>query len=463
MKPSLQVALGQQLRLTPQLRQAIHLLQLSGAELEQEIADAVESNPLLDWDETPPEPQPDARDTDGGEGPHAAADDRDVEWDGGAQGSTRGGDADGIRDDPAAGETLHDHLLWQLHLGTFSPRDRGIGAALVDAIDDDGYLREALPVVAAATGLQPRPTLGEVSTVLHQLQRFDPPGIGARDLGECLRLQLALLPDDTPGTALADDIAGDALERLPRAGIDGLARDLGRDRDEVATAVALLRGLDPRPGARFGDLPAGTYIAPDVVVWRDRGAWRVALAPGARPRVAIHQGYAAMAGDAAGADASYLRGRLQEARWLLKGLQARGDTLLKVMRCVLREQAGFLEFGDQALRPLTLREVASEVGLHESTVSRAVARKYARTPRGTLPLRAFFASGIDTGGGEASSTAVQALIRQLVEAEDPRHPMSDARLAEALKAAGIPVARRTVAKYREALRIPVSAERVRMA
>ncbi|HET8818031.1 MAG TPA: RNA polymerase factor sigma-54 [Xanthomonadaceae bacterium] len=464
MKPSLQVVLGQQLRLTPQLRQAIHLLQLSGAELEQEIADAVESNPLLDWDETSPqEQQPDAAGADGSHDPQAAGDDRGVEWEGGAAGPAHGGDADAARDNTAAGETLHDHLLWQLHLGTFSPRDRAIGAALVDAIDDDGYLREALPVIAAASGLQPPPPLEEVSTMLHQLQCFDPPGIGARDLGECLRLQLALLPDDTPGKALAADIAGDALERLPRAGIEGLARELRRDPGDVATAVALLRGLDPRPGARFGDLPEGTYIAPDVVVWRDRGVWRVALAPGARPRVVIHQAYAALANDSAGADASYLRGRLQEARWLLKGLQARGDTLLKVMRCVLREQSGFLEFGEQALRPLTLREVAGEVGLHESTVSRAVARKYARTPRGTLPLRAFFASGIDTGGGEASSTAVQALIRQLVDAEDPRRPLSDARLADALKAAGIPVARRTVAKYREALRIPVSADRVRMA
>ena len=468
MKPSLQVALGQQLRLTPQLRQAIHLLQLSGAELEQEIAAAVEANPLLDWDESAPEPAADAGAVEAPRGNDAAVDtsttgdEWSADWDG-MTGAPWQGDGDAAQDTVAAGETLQDHLLWQLHLGPLSPRDRTIGAALVDAIDDDGYLREAIPAVAAATGLAPPPTHDEVATVLHRLQCFDPVGVGARDLGECLRLQLALLPEDTPGRELAGEIAGDALRRLPRAGIDGLAAELGRSHDEVAVAVALLRGLDPRPGARFGELPAGTYVAPDVVVWRDRGVWQVALAQGSRPRVAIHQGYAAMADQAAGADASYLRGRLQEARWLLKGLQARGETLLKVMRCVLREQAGFLEFGEQALRPLTLREVAAEVGLHESTVSRAVARKYARTPRGTLPLRAFFASGIDTGGGEASSTAVQAMIRQLVEAEDPRHPLSDARLAEALKAAGVPVARRTVAKYREALRIPVSSERVRMA
>src|SRR5690606_2852528 len=186
-------------------------------------------------------------------------------------------------------------------------------------------------------------------------------------------------------------------------------------------------------------------------------------APGAQPRVALHAGYAALAAGATGTDGGYLRERLQEARWLLKGLQARGETLLKVMDRVLREQAGFLEFGEQALRPLTLREVAAAIGMHESTVSRAVARKHARTPRGTIPLRAFFSSGIDTGTGEASSTAIQALLRRMVEAEDPRHPLSDARLADALKAAGIPVARRTVAKYREILGIPGSPDRVRMA
>ena len=454
MKPSLQVALGQQLRLTPQLRQAIHLLQLSGAELEQEIAAAVEANPLLDWDETPPEPSADAGD------PQEV---REPDWETGATAPWQGNGAESAQDNAAAGETLHDHLLWQLHLGQFTARDRAIGVALIDAIDDDGYLREALDVVAAATGLHPPPTQGETGTVLHRLHCFDPVGVGARDLGECLRLQLALLPDDTPGRArqalqrVARDVPGQ------RAGVDGLARELGRDPAEVATAVALLRSLDPRPGARFGELPADSYVAPDVVVWRDRGLWQVALARGAQSRVGLHQGYAAMADHAAGADAGYLRGRLQEARWLLKGLQARGETLLKVMQCVMRHQAGFLEFGDQALRPLTLREVAAEVGLHESTVSRAVARKYARTPRGTLPLRAFFSSGVDTGDGEASSTAIQALIRRLVAAEDPRRPLSDARLADALKAAGVPVARRTVAKYREALRIPVSAERQRMA
>ena len=205
-------------------------------------------------------------------------------------------------------------------------------------------------------------------------------------------------------------------------------------------------------------------MSPDVVIWRQQGMWRVALSDSMRPRVSIHRGYEGMIRHASASDASYLKGHLQEARWLLKSLEARGDTLLKVTRCLLHQQAGFLEFGDSALRPLTLREVAAEVGLHESTVSRAIARKYARTPRGTIPLRGFFASGIDTGGGgEASSTAIQSMIRKLIDAENPRKPLSDARLADTLKTAGIPVARRTVAKYREAMGIASSQDRVRMA
>ena len=199
------------------------------------------------------------------------------------------------------------------------------------------------------------------------------------------------------------------------------------------------------------------------MIWRQHGLWQVALADGMRPRISIHRGYEGMIRHASSADASYLRGHLQEARWLLKSLQARGDTLLKVARCLLQQQAAFLEFGDTALRPLTLREVAVEVGLHESTVSRAVARKYARTPRGTMPLRSFFASRIDTGtGGATSSTAIQAMIRQLIDGENPRKPLSDARLAESLKSSGVPVARRTVAKYREAMSIPSSQDRMRI-
>jgi len=467
MKQRLAPAMQQHLVLTPQLRQAIRLLQLSAVELEAEVAEAVASNPLLDWqdpasgDDGAPDAMPGTEPP--ADDPPAGPDDR---WDADEaaplpSGSRRADENEG--DTPAAEETLQDHLLWQLHLNHFSPRDTRLGIALVEAIGDDGYLREDLD--ALAEGLRPDldATRDDLLPVLHRIQQFDPVGVGARDLGECLRLQLQALPADTPGRATALAIADGPLPQLPRLGIPGLCATLGCTPEAADTAVQLLRTLEPRPGARYGALPAGSYVTPDCVVWRQQGQWRVALAGGALPRVALQQDYQRLLARASGSDADYLRGHLQEARWLLKGLAARADTLLRVVRRLVDEQAAFLDFGPQALRPLTLRDVAAALGLHESTVSRAIARKYVRTPRGTLALRDFFASGIDTdGGGSTSSTAIQDRIRQLVAAEDPRKPLSDARLAATLKAEGVPVARRTVAKYREALRIPASHERVRI-
>lgn len=461
--------------MTPQLRQAIRLLQMSTAELEVEITQAVESNPLLDWTEDAPaaggeEGPPAEANGDGQETRHDDERPSDDDWapDEGPWATSGGGSFDD--DDPgsaaervAEADTLRDHLLWQLHLSHLSPRDRRIGSALIDALEEDGYLREPLAGIAEALKPDLDVDEDEINVVLHQLQRFDPVGVGARSLGECLRLQLTVLGDDTPGKALAMRIADGPLDRLPRSGVAGIAAELKQPVAEVETAVALLRTLDPKPGAQIGELGSDTYVVPDCVVWRQRGVWRAALAGNTLPRIGIHRGYEQMIRQCGESDAGYLKGQLQEARWLLKSLEARGETLLKVTRCLIREQAGFLEFGEQALRPLTLREVAGEVGLHESTVSRAIARKYVRTPRGTLPLRAFFASGIDTeGGGEASSTAIQAMIRRLIEQENPRKPLSDAKLADLLKASGVPVARRTVAKYREALHILSSHERVRL-
>lgn len=473
MKPRLSPALRQQLVLTPQLRQAIRLLQLSASELETEVAEALATNPLLDWaedgvplstgpapadaDDAPPEPAQELERLD----EHW---DRDGEpWQqriGPASDDDEFGEA-GERADAA--ETLRDHLLWQLHLGHFSRRDAGIGLAVIDAIDDDGYLRDDLDAIVEALPADLHAGRSDVQRVLSRIQQFDPVGVGARDLGECLCLQLRALPVDTPGRALAMEVAASALARLPKIGLDGLCAELDCAREEASAAVQLLRSLDPRPGSQHGELPAGTYVVPDCVIWRQHGLWRVALSGGAMPRIAIQRNYEQMIRHASSGDAEYLRGRLQEARWLIKGLESRADTLLRVVRCLVREQAAFLEFGAQALRPLTLRRVAAELELHESTVSRAIARKYVRTPRGTIPLRDFFASGIGTeDGGSTSSTAIQNMIRRLVAGEDPRKPLSDARLADTLKAEGVPVARRTVAKYREALHIPASHERVRI-
>ncbi|GAB3057121.1 RNA polymerase factor sigma-54 [Stenotrophomonas tumulicola] len=484
MKTRLQTSLGQQLVMTPQLRQAIRLLQMSSVELDAELAEAVETNPLLDWDDTaealpgdaPAEPgtgpddsAPDAFAHDEGQAPSPQADDdwapAEVDWSGGGSGGSFDDDDLGSAAERVAEpETLADHLLWQLHLSPLSARDRSIGAALIDALEDDGYLRE--PLSGIAETLLPAIHAGddEILTVLHQIQRFDPVGIGARSLGECLQLQLDVLPADTPALALARVIAGGPLERLPRSGVAGIAHELKQPMADVEAAVALLRSLDPRPGTQIAPFSQDTYVVPDVVIWRQNGIWRAALASHAGPKVVIHRGYEQMIRHCGEADAGYLKAQLQEARWLLKGLEARGETLLRVVHSLLHQQAGFLEFGAQALRPLTLREIAGELGLHESTVSRAIARKHVRTPRGTIPLRAFFASGIDTdGGGEASSTAIQSMIRRLIDDENPRKPLSDAKLADLLKTSGIPVARRTVAKYREAMNISASHERVRIA
>lgn len=475
MKARLQTSMGQSLVMTPQLRQAIRLLQMSSTELELELVEAVETNPLLEWAEN-------AETGDGEDAPPATSDDAPVDpaqgdinsegedWDGddedwssGRSGSFDDDGENGEREQAADGDTLADHLLWQLHLSHLSSRDRAIGVALIDALDEDGYLREPLSSIAQTLLPGVRAGEDEITAVLRQIQRFDPAGVGARSLGECLLLQLDALPAGTAGIALARRIADGPLERLPRAGIAGIAQELRQPADAVEEAVQLLRSLDPRPGKQLGELSSDTYVVPDCVVWRQRGVWRCALAGHAGPRVVINRGYEQLIRRCGNADASYLRAQLQEARWLLKSLEARGETLLRVMNSLLHHQAGFLEFGEQALRPLTLREIASELELHESTISRAIARKYVRTPRGTLPLRAFFASGIDTeGGGEASSTAIQSMIRTLIDAENPRKPLSDAKLAEMLKTDGIPVARRTVAKYREAMNISASHERVRI-
>lgn len=476
MKPQLQTSLGQNLVMTPQLQQAIRLLQMSAAELDAELADAVESNPLLDWTEHASDEQATATtpgpstsdDTNAHAGDTPAPPEADWGPDDGEVWYQRVGPANTdsdreLSEQVADSESLLDHLLWQLHLSHLSPRDRHIAVVLIESMDDDGYFRESLVSVAETLAPELLVDEDEVVAVLRQVQRFDPVGIGARDLSECLALQLQHVDDATPGRELALALARDSLDRLPRVGAAGLATELKLAPAEVETAVELLRSMDPRPGAGIGSIAEDTYIAPDIVIWRQHGIWHVALSDSIRPRIGIHRGYENMIRHAGTADASYLKGHLQEARWLLKSLEARGVTMLKVARCLIRQQAGFLEFGAAALRPLTLREVAAEIGMHESTVSRAVARKYARTPRGTIPLRAFFASGIDTGsGGEASSTAIQVMIRELIDAENPRKPLSDARLAETLKAAGVPVARRTVAKYREAIGIASSQERVRM-
>ena len=481
MKPALQLKLGQHLTLTPQLRQAIRLLQLSSIELEAEITAALESNPLLERPEDA-EPVPEAA-ADGGDAeadrsePEPVAETKsesaeeeyaaEPDWpeDDFGSGASKGSGDDGERENVvgAITEDLQDHLLWQLNLTPMSERDRNIGVALIEAIGEDGYLSESLEAIQSCLRPQIEAGLDEIEAVLHRVQRFDPLGVAARNLAESLAVQLSAFdPEDTPALALAQQLAGQHLEALAKLGPDKLAAQLGVEPDEMHAAVALVRSLDPRPGAQISSQPA-EYVTPDAYAYRHNGVWRVGLAPGCRPQLGINRHYESLIARASKGDAAYLRGQLQEARWLIKSLLTRADTVQRVAACIVKHQTGFLEHGPEAMRPLVLREVAEELGLHESTISRVTTRKYLHTPRGTYEFKHFFSSSLATvDGGSASSTAIQAMIKRLIDQEDPRRPLSDAKLADDLKGAGITVARRTVAKYREAMNIPSSNERQRL-
>lgn len=490
MKPGLQFRLNQQLTLTPQLQQAIRLLQLSQLELEAELRQIAESNPLLEFaddnpdnlegDERESEPPMDAipassssssssSDTvDDAEAPEWG----DVERDGGsddpvdfslsgASSRNNNADEDGFEPQSAAQETLQEHLLWQLNLTHMSARDRTIATVLIDALNPDGYLTESMESLIAALPTDVRATEAEVEYVRHMLQRFDPTGVASIDLRDCLRVQLEQFDADTPQRELALRIVDAELELLARNDIARLARKLRVSEDDTAAAAVLIRSLDPRPGAAL-DITPVEYVAPDVYARKDVGRWRVSLNPDCQPRLGLNQHYCGLIAQARGTDASWMRGQLQEARWLIKSLESRAETLLKVAEAIVRRQSAFLDYGPEAMHPLVLREVAEEVGMHESTISRVTTRKYIHTPRGTFELKHFFSSGVSTeDGGSASATAIQAMLRKLVDAEDPRKPLSDQAIAEELHRKGIQVARRTVAKYREAMRIPSSSERQR--
>jgi len=465
MKAQLNASLKQNLSLSPQLQQSIYLLQLSNTELEQELVQAVESNPLLEWADSVENPPVATHSAENGEAHHAVAETADSplsEENWAVSANAVSDEDDNPADRIAQPQTLSDHLLWQLHLSRLNGRDQRIGTVLIDSLDEDGYLREPLSAIAQTLLPEIQASESEILTVLHYVQHFDPVGIAARDLNECLSLQLDTFPSDTPGIALARRIARDWLEQLPRMGAAKLADKLKQPVAHVEQAISLLRSLEPRPGRQMDTLARDTYIVPDCIVWKQNGRWRVSLAAHAGSKVVIQRTYEQMIDHCPNSEASqYLRTHLQQAQWLLKGLHARGQTLLRVMQRLLYHQSAFLEFGKQALRPLTLNEIASELELHESTVSRAISRKYAHTPRGTIALRDFFASGISAeGGGETSSTAISAMIRQLIESENPSKPWSDAKLTNLLKAQGVAVARRTVAKYREAIGLPPSHERV---
>lgn len=487
MKTGLQFRLNQQLTLTPQLQQAIRLLQLSQLELEAELRQIAESNPLLEFSEDSPDgnsgdesnyepaeivpapaPAPSAS-SDGASSDDAEAvdwsdspGDEPIDFSNGSGGSrSNHGDEDGFEPQNAAPETLQEHLLWQLNLAHMTPRQRTIATVLIDAINADGYLGEGLEAVVAALPSDLKASIEEVESVRSIVQRFDPTGVASLDLRDCLRVQLEQFDPSTPHLELALRIVDTELELLARNDVIKLARRLRAEPDDVAAASVLIRSLDPRPGAAMDPTPV-EYVAPDVYARKDGGRWRVSLNPDCQPRLGLNQHYCNLIAQARGEDASWMRGQLQEARWLIKSLESRAETLLKVAEAIVRRQSAFLDYGPEAMHPLVLREVAEEVGMHESTISRVTTRKYIHTPRGTFELKHFFSSGVSTeDGGSASATAIQAMLRKLVDAEDTRKPLSDQAIAEELRRKGIQVARRTVAKYREAMRIPSSSERQR--
>ena len=482
MKQTLQLKLSQHLTLTPQLQQSIRLLQLSTLELNAEVERILQENPLLEkeeteGEETPPQEVPLATRE---RGPEAEpefqrvsetsdeADDRpldvsqaadpadvadygggDTDWGGGAP-----PEDDDFYPQQVATSTLRDHLNEQLTLTNLSTRDRQVVAALIDALNEDGYLMSSLEEIIDMFPAETELDIDELKIGLNYLQSFEPPGVGARDCAECLRLQLKILPEDTPWRAEALKVVDGHLALLANRDFTKLKRLLHTDDAGVRGVRELVRSLNPRPGASFAKTEAN-YVVPDVVVRKTRGQWVASLNEAAMPKLRLNRIYADILTRNRDASNQQLAAQLQEAKWLIRNVQQRFETILRVAQAIVERQRRFFEHGDVAMRPMVLREIADMLDLHESTISRVTTQKYMLTPRGTYELKYFFGSHVATDtGGAASATAIRALIKQLIGAENPRSPLTDSRIAEVLGEQGILVARRTIAKYREALQIP---------
>jgi len=494
MKQSLDLKLGQHLTITPQLQQAIRLLQLSSVELQQEIQEALESNPLLEENEeestefksdSTPEASP------GGEGGEAASTDSDtpepadLEMDNASLGEDQSSDGDwdesfdvpmvsssrsddsnfpdiDARNSPP--QTLRDHLLWQMQMTPFSDTDRQIALALIDTINEDGYLTcklEEIQQILNKGDPEAKLDLDEIEAVLHQIHNFDPVGVGARDLSECLQLQLKTLDPDAPNLEAAQRLVKpENLALLANRDYTQLRRQLKLQAEVLQEVIHLIQRLNPRPGGSVQTTQAN-YIVPDIHVRKLKGLWRAELNTEVSPRLRINHLYEKMIqrGDAS-ADNRYLQDQLQQARWLIKSLNSRNDTLLKVARTIVDRQRAFFDHGPEAMKPLVLHDIAEAVGMHESTISRVTTNKYMLTPRGIFELKYFFSSHVATAdGGTCSATAIRSLIKKLVENELSTKPISDSKIAEILMEQGINVARRTIAKYRESMNIPPSNQR----
>ncbi len=504
MKQSLQLKIGQQLTMTPQLQQAIKLLQLSTLDLQQEIQQALESNPMLDvneeqeaerkadndqdqvkseevdFSENTVETKTEAPEV---EGPSADSEWQenipedlpvDTQWDdvyqSSAPASTSSSQAASSNDDfdfesrNSVTESLQDHLLWQLNLTRMSDVDRSIGMAIIDAVDDHGRLTQSPEQLHNSFNKDnPDIELDEVVAVLHGIQQFDPPGVAALDLQECLMIQLNQLSSDTPWLKEAKNVIDRHLSLLGNRDYAQLMRRSKLKEPELREVLNLIQSLNPNPGEMIA--PDTTeYIVPDVYVKKIKGRWTVELNPDIAPKLRINSDYASLVKRADNSDDNnFLRDNLQEARWFLKSLQSRNETLMKVATKIVEHQRGFLEYGEEAMKPLVLHDIAEAVEMHESTISRVTTQKYMHTPRGIFELKYFFSSHVSTdSGGECSSTAIRALIKKLIAAENPKKPLSDSKITIELGDQGIKVARRTIAKYRESLMIPPSNERKRL-
>ncbi|CAH1203332.1 RNA polymerase, sigma 54 (sigma N) factor [Candidatus Nitrotoga sp. BS] len=466
MKPTLQLKQSQQLTLTPQLQQAIRLLQLSTLEVNQEVARLLDENPLLEReDEDVMQPYvhgaaASTSATDNVEAKDEVPQQADEEWAKEDWNEPSFSVASGPDDEKetraelaADTPSLREHLICQLNMSQHNMRDRKIIGLLIDALDGNGYLAQPLEEIVEMLPDQLDITLDDLETALVQLQHLDQPGIAARTLSECLALQLKALPEDTPCRDLALCLVLQHLNLLGAHDFTKLKKVLRCNDDELRTVQSLITHLQPRPGAEFEQRTAD-YVVPDVVVECRNGSWNVRLNQAAMPRLRVNQMYANILQQGNEKNPLQLTGQLQEARWFIKNLHQRFDTILRVSQTIVDRQRDFFEHGDTAMRPLVLREIAEQLDLHESTISRVTTQKFMLTPRGIYELKYFFCSGIATeSGGTCSSTAIRALIKQIVNQEDARHPVTDSRMSGILAQQGILVARRTVAKYRELLNI----------
>ncbi|HCT1915876.1 TPA: RNA polymerase factor sigma-54 [Escherichia coli] len=473
MKQGLQLRLSQQLAMTPQLQQAIRLLQLSTLELQQELQQALESNPLLEQIDTHEEI--DTRETQDSETLDTADAleqkempeelPLDASWDTIYTAGTPSGTSGDYIDDElpvSQGETtqtLQDYLMWQVELTPFSDTDRAIATSIVDAVDDTGYLTVPLEDILESMGDE-EIDIDEVEAVLKRIQRFDPVGVAAKDLRDCLLIQLSQFDKTTPWLEEARLIISDHLDLLANHDFRTLMRVTRLKEDVLKEAVNLIQSLDPRPGQSI-QTGEPEYVIPDVLVRKHNGHWTVELNSDSIPRLQINQHYASMCNNARNdGDSQFIRSNLQDAKWLIKSLESRNDTLLRVSRCIVEQQQAFFEQGEEYMKPMVLADIAQAVEMHESTISRVTTQKYLHSPRGIFELKYFFSSHVNTeGGGEASSTAIRALVKKLIAAENPAKPLSDSKLTSLLSEQGIMVARRTVAKYRESLSIPPSNQR----